>query len=346
MPKAADEHHDDEIDHGARGAVPVAAQRNVEVVAQEGGERDVPALPEIGETDRGIGEAEVILQMEPEAERGADGANGVSREVEKYLSGKREHTDPRIERQQRPAIVEDAIGRAREQRIGEHHFFEKTQRHQKQTPQEPALLRLRRMLELRKEIARTHDRSCHELRKERNREREIAQRPRRPHHAAVDVERVGEGVKGVERDADGQEDIEVRRLVLNAATRQRPGEVLEEEVPVLEKAEHAQVHGHADPEPDLALVWFLHRAHFSAEIEIECSRREEEHSERRIPRAVKEVARDEEQILPRFPRAHRPVRAQNEHEKDDKGERVEQHRSRRLSDCDGFAQVNSDCFGT
>ena len=50
--------------------------------------------------------------------------------------------------------------------------------------------------------------------------------------------------------------------------------------------------------------------------------------ERRVPRAVKNVARDYEQILARFPGTNRPVRTDNDDEKDNKGERIEQHARR------------------
>src|SRR5476649_476794 len=63
MPQSADEHYDHEVDHGACGASAVAADRNIKIVAQKGGERDVPAAPEIREADRGIGEPEIIFEV-------------------------------------------------------------------------------------------------------------------------------------------------------------------------------------------------------------------------------------------------------------------------------------------
>ena len=205
VPEAADEHHDHEIDHGARGAGAVAADRDVKVIAQESGERDVPAPPEIREPDRGVGKAEVVLQVEPEAQRGADRADRVAGEIEKDLARESHHARPGIERDERPTIGEDSVGRAGEERVGEHDLFEKPECHQEQAPEETALLRFGRRLELREKIARAHDRAGDELREERNREHEIAQRARRLQHAAINIERVGERMEGVERDADRAE---------------------------------------------------------------------------------------------------------------------------------------------
>ena len=51
MPETSEEHDDHEIDRGPRPSNPVTAERNVEVIAQEGGKRNVPAPPEIREAD-------------------------------------------------------------------------------------------------------------------------------------------------------------------------------------------------------------------------------------------------------------------------------------------------------
>src|SRR5205809_1271185 len=84
--ETAQEHNDDEIDRGSRPSHPVAAERNVKVIAQKRGKRNVPASPEIGKADRGVGKTEIIFQMETEAQRRADRAGGIAGEIEKYLT--------------------------------------------------------------------------------------------------------------------------------------------------------------------------------------------------------------------------------------------------------------------
>src|SRR3954470_5097929 len=120
VPEAANEHHDHEVDHGAGRTEAVSAQRNVEVIAQESGERDVPPSPKIGEPNGRVGKAEVVLEVEPETERGADSADGIAREIKKDLAGKSDHAGPGIEGYQGATITEDAVSRAREQSVGEH----------------------------------------------------------------------------------------------------------------------------------------------------------------------------------------------------------------------------------
>ena len=85
----------------------IAAERNVKVIAQESGKRDVPASPEIREADRGVGKPEIILEMKAEAQCRADRADGIAGEIEKDLAGKCDHARPGIERDERTAITED-----------------------------------------------------------------------------------------------------------------------------------------------------------------------------------------------------------------------------------------------
>src|ERR1700687_5403788 len=110
VPKSAQKHDNDEIQRGAKWPDLIAAERNVKVIAQESGKRNVPAPPKIREPDRGVGKSKVVLQMEAESQSRPDGASRVTGEIEKYLSGKRDHPRPRIERDQRPGITEDAVG--------------------------------------------------------------------------------------------------------------------------------------------------------------------------------------------------------------------------------------------
>jgi len=120
----------------------------------------------------------------------------------------------------------------------------------------------------------------------------------------------------------------MRRLISDTAASQDPLEILQQKIPVFEKSEHAQVDGDADDQPNPATFRAFLFSHDSAEIKIHRRGAEEKQREGRVPRAVKYVARDHEQILARFPGTDRPVRADNDDEKDDKGKRIKQHARR------------------
>ena len=72
----------DQVDVGAPRAAAVAAERDVEVVAQPRRQADVPAPPELLEVRAAIRRAEVLGQREAEHLRRADRDVGVRREVE------------------------------------------------------------------------------------------------------------------------------------------------------------------------------------------------------------------------------------------------------------------------
>jgi len=63
VPQAAEQHGEEEIHVCAGVAQAVAAERDVQVVAQPGGERDVPAPPELARVAREVGLLEVEGQL-------------------------------------------------------------------------------------------------------------------------------------------------------------------------------------------------------------------------------------------------------------------------------------------
>ena len=82
VPQAAEEEDYPEVEVGARGAVAVAAEGDVEVVAHEGPEGDVPAAPELSDAGRGVGVVEVFGETETHDAPQADGHVAVAGEVD------------------------------------------------------------------------------------------------------------------------------------------------------------------------------------------------------------------------------------------------------------------------
>src|SRR6266700_711933 len=134
MPQTAQEHDNDEVRGRAHRPDLIAAERNVKVIAQECGKRNVPASPEIGKTNGRVRKTEVILQMKAETQSRADRACGVTGEIKKYLASECYDAEPRIERNKRTAVTKDAIGRTGKHRVGQHDFLEEAQCHNQKTP--------------------------------------------------------------------------------------------------------------------------------------------------------------------------------------------------------------------
>ena len=79
--RPAEQERDHEVHVGAAAALAVAAQRDVEVVAQPAGQRDVPAPPEVLDGARRVRRVEVLGQLEAEEQGDADGDVAVGAEV-------------------------------------------------------------------------------------------------------------------------------------------------------------------------------------------------------------------------------------------------------------------------
>src|SRR4030095_6963911 len=72
MPEPTEQHGDQQIDVAPRTAVSVAAEGDVEVVAEEAREGDVPAMPELDDVLRLVRRVEVDWKANAEQEAGSD----------------------------------------------------------------------------------------------------------------------------------------------------------------------------------------------------------------------------------------------------------------------------------
>src|SRR5438270_11896029 len=102
---------------------------------------------------------------------------------------------------------------------------------------------------MREKIDGPHNWSCHQLREKGDGENEITQRSRRLEDTAINVEGIGEGMKGVKGDANREKNIEVRWMIDDADACEQPLEILEQEVSVFEESQHAQIHADAGYKP-------------------------------------------------------------------------------------------------
>ena len=87
VPEPGDEEDDEDVADGLGLGDAGPAKGDVEVVAEPGGEGDVPAPPELGDVAGEVGELEVGHQLEAEELGGADGDVGVPGEVPVDLEG-------------------------------------------------------------------------------------------------------------------------------------------------------------------------------------------------------------------------------------------------------------------
>ncbi len=149
--------------------------------------------------------------------------------------------------------------------------------------------------DLRQEVAGADDRPGDEVREEEDEQHEIGQVALGPHLAAVDVHDVVDGLEGVERDADGGEDLQERDGRRGAAAVQRRLQRGEEEIRILEVAEKSEVGRDADGDEHFAPSRSLEPLDAVGEEVVENGGNKDEASEVRVPAGVEVEAGGQEQ---------------------------------------------------
>src|SRR5450631_1089454 len=81
VPQTPEQHRGDEIGVGAQSPATIPTERDVQVVTQPRGKRDVPAPPKIYDVVRLIGRGKVRREAHPQERRGTDGNVRVAREI-------------------------------------------------------------------------------------------------------------------------------------------------------------------------------------------------------------------------------------------------------------------------
>ncbi len=107
-------------------------------------------------------------------------------------------------------------------------------------------------MQLREKLVGPNDRPGHKLGEEHHEQREAGERRLGRQASAPHVDRVAEGLKRVEADADRQQQPQVRHHDFEADQARRIGEDTEEEVGVLEITEEPKVGAEAQQQPSVA----------------------------------------------------------------------------------------------
>ena len=353
VPEPAQEHGEHEVRVGSRLPLARAAQGDVEVVAEPRRERDVPAAPERLEAVGEIGRVEIDRELEAQQQRAADRDVGVGREVAVDLQGVGVHAHERVEGAEFLRHGEERVREVRGEVVRDDHLLEEPREdeHARARGIQPRL-RPRQVLHRRDEVARTDDRSGHELREEGKVVREVDPAPRGLDLAARHVDHVAQRLEGVEGYAHGEDDRVqkwLRRLqegdprIASAKPAghlhpQRGDRPVEEESRVLEEHEHPDVERdrqhHRQPARPIPSP-----GHPQGEAMVDDGRREQHQRKRPAPPAVEHETRGEQHQLPQrdeppfaasIPlrqRRQAPVEAEDDREEHGERQGREQHQS-------------------
>ena len=171
VPEAAQEHGNEEVDFGAGEAKAISAEGDVEVIAEPGGEADVPALPEFTHAGGGVGKVEIEHDIKAENEGGAASDIGIAGEIAVDLEsegdgGEKDHRSG-------GGVVAVNHFHERGEIIGNDDFFEHSPDAEPETFAKHGNGDGASFAELREEMAGAFDRAGDELWKKRNEREEM-----------------------------------------------------------------------------------------------------------------------------------------------------------------------------
>ena len=322
MPEAAKEHGQEEVHAGAPLALPISAERDVEVVAQPARQADVPALPKIARRVRVVRRVEVDRELQAQHPREAARHVGIAAEVEVDLEREADHGEPHIDASIPLHAIEDGV-RVERDAIGNEDLLQQAAREEQHSVGHARIVDRRFGHELRQERARTDDGAGDELRKKADERGELEERARRLQIAPVDVDRVAHGLKRVEADAGGQHDFERRVKDVVPGGRVHGGD---EEAVILEEREQPEVERERQQQDQLAARGALLAIEEQADAVVD---RGAHHHEERVPtrgEGVKRVARgdhEDERVLSMTKEA--PAHHHQGQKDEEKPEAVEGH---------------------
>ena len=166
----------------------------------------------------------------------ANGDVGVAREISVNLEGEEHGAHHECGARVICVIGEDVVD-VDSAGVGHHHFFEEPPQDQPQPADRSGVVKLASRGDLGQQGRGTFDGAGHELGEEADKRRKLNQIVCRLKSPTVNVNRVGEGLKGVEADAHGQDDFQAPGVHVNPDSRPRLNPVFNEKVGVFEIAE-------------------------------------------------------------------------------------------------------------
>ncbi len=295
MPQAAEEHGQEQVAVGLEGAAAVAAQADVEVVAQPGRQADVPAPPELGDRLADVGLVEVLHEAEAHHQAEADGHVAVAGEVEVELRGVGQGAEPGVAGGR--VLQGEAVVGEGGQGVGDEHLLDEAL-HEAGAAFGELVDGVGAVVELVDQVLEAQHRAGDQVREDRDEGGEVDQVVGRRGIAAVDVDDVADRLEGVEGDADRQQDVGQHER-LHAERGDDLVEAVDAEVGVLEVPEHAEVDHHAEDQPALRGTGaYAGGADAQADPVVEDGDPGEQQEEVHPPPGVEHVAGDQQQQVP------------------------------------------------
>jgi hypothetical protein len=323
VPDTGDQHGKQQVADGQERAVPVAAERDVDIVAHPARERDVPAAPELAEARGEVGAVEVDPEVEAHEPAEADRDQRVAGEVAIDLERKQQRAEKMVGAAERFRVGEAPVDQ-RCRVVGEAELEKEAPGDQLAATRGPRPLRLRQAVELRQHAAGAQDGARDKLREQGDEDPEMQRAVLGWNDAPVDVEQVAQRLKDIERYAERQDEVEPTDLEGPARQPQRPLDNANQEVCIFEGAQQEQVADDGEQQPAPARARIRGCRHRPTGLKRAGADRQQKKDLRPIRPAVEQVAGQKGKREPGGPR-QKVERRQEDRREQDEGEAGEQH---------------------
>lgn len=204
VPDAADEEGDHDVAVFADARASASAKRNVNVIAQPGAQRDMPAPPEAGNALCKIRCPEIGIQLQTKNSCSADRDGGVACKIRIDLKGEGKASDDGLHGSAGKKILPDIV-HENSCAVGDDHLHKKAPQHQGKAGgyvKIRGLFGLRKSSNLRKKAVCSCNRSCCDLRKEADKECIVRKASLGRDFPMEDIGEIADGLEQVKGDSD------------------------------------------------------------------------------------------------------------------------------------------------
>ena len=251
VPKSREEPDHAHVEELAGKSLSVAAQGDVDVLAEPGGQGDVPPSPEVGDGGGQVGVVEVFQELKAQHATQADGHVGVAREIEVDVQGVGQHQEPGGQHRGLGGVDRAQVGVNGGQGVAQEDLLGKSYGKAAHARGE-LVYRVGTGDELIVHVPIADDGARDELGEQGHVGAKGDVASLGVSGASVQVDGVGHDLEGVEADADG----EGQPFDGLQHSRQRGDhrQVLNDEIGVLEEHQHAQIETDRQDQPKFRLL--------------------------------------------------------------------------------------------
>jgi len=178
-------------------------------------------------------------------------------------------------------------------------------------------------------MTRALDGTSDQMRKDRNKQSIVDEAARRGDIAAIDIDHISDFLKGVERNARRQKNLDpVPRDRMHAERGENLDKGIDKKVEILEKSQKRKINDEGKQQQIFAAAVVGRGRQPVGNVVVEASRAAHQEQEPVIPPAVKEItAREQQPILPAKPKL--PINGDYQAQKNKIDRGVEKHRSKK-----------------